>query len=359
MTDRPHVGGSCVWGAGNAIGVANANVVIPDTDAGLQGAGEVRPCGQNYVVAHSEGVGAPARLAAAHLRGEDPRQEGKIEQCLVRIVRGHGHAKASFDAACRDSLGQVSNQPVWMVSGGKLSDGVPVYRGAAQENTSETLAEMRCYRAEGSAQFQSRVGGDRVRDSDRIKGGVAFVQPGERAIADADQGWRVENAVRAARETADVGYTPQQPCLTHEACQQVRQVAPRPKTLVECITGLAAAQRIVADPGAATCCLKVSDLRGRSKARRVRGFPVEHRIPVAREGLLDGEISDAAVAHFTASAPPELRQNTTDLMNSHARSTGIGWARTKSGNLYASDASGMGVTPVFERLGSHVAEHAA
>lgn len=43
-TGLPYVGGAYVWGAGNAIKVAQASVVVIDTDAGLQGSGEFTPC---------------------------------------------------------------------------------------------------------------------------------------------------------------------------------------------------------------------------------------------------------------------------------------------------------------------------
>ena len=51
-TELPYVGGTYVWGAGNAIATAIASVVAIDTDAGLRGCGEFTPCGENYMVAH-------------------------------------------------------------------------------------------------------------------------------------------------------------------------------------------------------------------------------------------------------------------------------------------------------------------
>ena len=105
-TQLPYVDGSYVWGAGNAISVASSTVVVIDTDAGLQGCGEFTPCGENYMVAHSQGVPALARLVAHRLLGEDPRQVARIERQMDHLVQGHGYAKAPFDAACWDLLGQ-------------------------------------------------------------------------------------------------------------------------------------------------------------------------------------------------------------------------------------------------------------
>ncbi|MEO0664589.1 MAG: enolase C-terminal domain-like protein, partial [Pseudomonadota bacterium] len=311
------------------------------------------------MVAHSEGVEALARLVAPALLGEDPRQVGRIEQIMDHAIQGHGYAKAPFDAACWDILGQACHQPLWMLLGGKLTDGAPMYRVAPQKETAETLAEMQRYRAEGYRQFQIKVGGDWARDIDRIRSGVALLEPGEKAMADANQGWRVDNAVRVARATADLDYILEQPCRTYEECQQVRRVAQQPMKLDECLTGMAAAQRVVADRGAEICCLKLSNLGGLSKARRVRDYLLENRMPVVCEDTWGGEITSTLVAHFAASTPAEYLHNTTDLMNYNTRSTGLGGAWAERGRLYAPDAPGLGVTPDFESLGDPVQEFAA
>lgn len=355
-TPLPYVGGSYGWGAGNAITTAIASVVVIDTDAGLQGCGEFTPCGENYMVAHSEGVEALLRLVAPSLLGEDPRQVARIEALLDHLVQGHGYAKSPIDIACWDLLGQSCGQPLWMLMGGKLTDGAPMYRVAPQKATDETVAEMQRYREQGYRQFQIKVGSDWSGDIERIRTGVSLLEPGEKAMADANQGWRVDNAIRVARATADLDYILEQPCRTYEECQQVRRVAQQPMKLDECITGMAAAQRIVADKGAEICCLKLSNLGGLSKARRVRDFLVDNRLPVVSEDTWGGEITTAAVAHFAASTPEEYLQNTTDLMNYNTRSTGIGGAYARDGKLYAPDGPGLGVTPDFESLGPAVAE---
>ncbi|MEM1074656.1 MAG: enolase C-terminal domain-like protein [Pseudomonadota bacterium] len=358
-TDLPYVGGAYVWGANNAIRTARASVVVIDTDAGLQGCGEFTPCGENYMVAHSEGVEALARLVAPVLLGEDARQVGRIEQIMDHCVQGHGYAKAPFDAACWDILGKSCDQPVWMLLGGKLTDGAPMYRVVPQKAVDETVAEMEQYRANGYRQFQVKVGADWAADIDRIKTAIPLLKPGEKAMADANQGWRVDNAIRVARATRDLDYILEQPCRTYAECQQVRRVAEHPMKLDECVTCMAAAQQIVADRGAEICCLKLSNLGGLSKARRVRDFLVENRIPVVSEDTWGGEITTAALAHFAASTPAEYLHNTTDLMNYNTTSTGVGGAEARDGKLYASDAPGLGVTPDWDSLGAPVADYTA
>lgn len=354
-TELPYVGGSYGWGAGNAITNAIASVVVIDTDAGISGCGEFTPCGENYMIAHSAGVEALAQLVAPKLIGEDPRQVGRIEQIMDHTVQGHGYAKAPIDAACWDIFGKATEQPVWMLLGGMLTNGAPMYRVIPQKPPQEASVEMAQHRADGYRQFQIKVGADWEADIERIHSGVSLLDKGEKAMADANQGWRVDNAIRVAQATKDLDYILEQPCKTYEECQQVRPHVQQPMKLDECVTGIAAAQRIVADKGAEICCLKISNLGGLSKARRVRDYLVENRIPVVSEDTWGGEITSSVVAHFAASTPEEYLINSTDLMNYNTRSTGIGGPSTSKGKLYASDAPGLGVVPDFESLGEPIA----
>ncbi|MGR3484755.1 MAG: mandelate racemase/muconate lactonizing enzyme family protein [Paracoccaceae bacterium] len=356
QTGLPYVDGQYRWGAGNVIETATASVVVLDTDAGLVGCGEFTPCGENYMVAHSAGVPALAGLVARDLLGEDPRQVHRIERLLDARVQGHGYAKSPFDAACWDLLGQATGQPVWMVLGGLLTDGAPMYRVAPQRPPAETAAEMTRHRAAGYRQFQIKVGADWAADIERIRAGVALLKPGETAMADANQGWRVDHAVRVARATRDLDYVLEQPCKTYEECQQVRRVAQQPMKLDECVTSLVTARRIVEERGADLLCLKISNLGGLSKARRVRDLVIDAGLPVVAEDSWGGEIASAAVAHFAASTPPEMLQNTTDLMNYVTRSTGVGGPTVAGGRLYPADAPGLGVAPDWGALGAPVFE---
>ncbi|MEX0278376.1 MAG: mandelate racemase/muconate lactonizing enzyme family protein, partial [Ruegeria sp.] len=317
QTRLPYVGGAYVWGAGNAIETAIASVVVIDTDAGLQGCGEFTPCGENYMVAHSQGVSALARLVAPKLLGEDPRQVGRIEQLMDHLVQGHGYAKAPFDAACWDILGQACDQPVWMLLGGKLTDGAPMYRVAPQKPTDQTIAEMNAYRDQGYRQFQIKVGGDWATDIDRIRATVPLLNAGEKAMADANQGWRVDNAIRVARATNDLDFILEQPCRTYEECQQVRRVAQQPMKLDECLTGMHMAQRIVADRGAEICCLKISNLGGLSKARRGRGYLIEDRHSRVSENKWGGGNAPPPVAPFSGPAPPANPERESKRLNPH------------------------------------------
>ena len=354
-THLPYVGGEYRWGAGNVIATAITSVVVLDTDAGISGCGEFCPCGENYMEAHSEGTTAAAKLLAPALLGADPRQLHRIEAIMDGTVTGHGYAKAPFDAACWDILGQVSGLPVYMLMGGKLCDGGSMYRVVPQKPLDEAAHEMEDHRSAGYGQFQIKVGEDWRVDIDRIQQASKLLQSGERAFADANRGWTLNDAVRVVREVRDTGIMIEQPCFSYDECLHVRSRTDLPMKLDECVTGMRMAERIVRDHAAEVVCLKISNLGGLTKARRVRDYFVEHGLSVVAEDTWGGEITTAAVAHFAASTPADLLYNTTDLCNYNTRSTGSPGAITVKGKLFASDEPGLGVRPDFKSLGDAVA----
>ncbi len=353
--DLDYVGGAYRWGAGNVVTTEKTTVVVIESDAGLTGAGEFCPCGLAYMEAHTEGTEAAARLLAPALLGEDPRQVGRIEGIMDSIIAGHGYAKAPFDAACWDILGQATGQPVWMLLGGKLTEGAPMYRVAPQRPPEEMRRELEGYRRQGYRQFQIKVGADWAADIERIRETVPTLQAGEKAFADANQGWRLDEAIRVGRATRDLDYFMEQPCKTYEECQQVRRAVDLPMKLDECVTDMRMAHRIVQDRGAEVVCLKLSKQGGLSKARRMRDYLVDCRIPVVAEDTWGGEICTATLAHFAASTPADFLVNATDLHNYVTASTGQPPPETHDGKLFASDAPGLGVMPDYDSLGAPVA----
>ena len=222
-TDPPYVDGAYRWGAGEAITIGKSTVIVIETDAGLKGFGEFRPCGDAHMDAHEDGVEAAARLLAPLLLGEDPRQVAHIERLMDSKIKGHGYAKAPFDAACWDLFGQALGQPVWMLLGGELTDGASMYRVAPQDEPAAMARRLDVLRAKGYGQFQIKVGADWASDIERIRATVPLLKSGEKAMADANQGWRVDDALRVARATRDLDYIFEQPCVTYEECQQVRR----------------------------------------------------------------------------------------------------------------------------------------
>ena len=351
----PYVGGTYVWGRGHEISVGLTNVIIIETDAGITGCGECCPIDGIYLAAYPEGV-VPAlvRLAPA-LLGQDPRQLHAIERTMDGVLKGHPYAKSAIDAACWDILGKATDLPVCTLMGGRLTDGGSMYRVVPQKPPAEAARELEAHRAAGYRQFQIKVGSNWRTDIDQIIQAASLVQPGETAFADANTGWTVQQAVQVVRAVRDTGIMIEQPCMTYEECLHVRSRSDLPAKLDECVTGLAIAERIVRDKSAEVAGLKISNLGGLTKARRVRDYLIDNGISVVAEDTWGGEITTAAIAHFAASTPPDLLSSTTDLCNYNTVSTGTPKPRTDAGKLYASDTPGLGVEPNWDALGQPLA----
>lgn len=353
--DLTYVGGSYAWGRGNVINTANSSVVVIETDKGLTGVGEFCPCGENYMVAHSEGTQAAATLLAPRLLGQDPRQLLLIEQLMDSTIQGHGYAKAPFDAACWDLLGKSTELPVWMLMGGKLTDGAPMYRVVPQKPKEEMVEELNHHRRAGYKHFQIKVGNDVTDDIERIRVAMSVLNPSEKAYADANQGWTINEAIRVVRAVSDVDVMIEQPCHSYEECLHVRQHSTHSMKLDECVTDIRRVQQIIRDKAADVLCLKISNLGGLTKAKRIRDVIIANGLSIVAEDTWGGEITTAALSHFAASTPEHLLYNTTDLCNYNNESTGINAPETKGGKLYASDQIGLGVEPDYHSLGDPVA----
>ncbi|MGI9405643.1 MAG: mandelate racemase/muconate lactonizing enzyme family protein [Hyphomicrobiaceae bacterium] len=302
--DLPYAGGTYVWGPGRVIAVADTTVVVIETDAGITGCGESCPIDGNYLAAYAEGVRAAMPRLSKVLIGEDPRQLHRIERAMDEELKGHPYAKSAVDAACWDICGKALGVPAWMLMGGKLTDGAPMYRVAPQKPPKEMVAEIEQHRKAGYRKFQVKVGNDAVGDVERIRAVAAVLKPGEVAFADANTGWTLNEAVQVVRAVRDLDVMIEQPCLNYEECPQVRARTDLPMKLDECITDIRMAERVVNDRAAEVVCLKISNLGGLTKARRVRDYLVDHGLSVVSEDTWGGEITTAAVAHFAASTPP-------------------------------------------------------
>ncbi len=234
-----------------------------------------------------------------------------------------------------------------------------MYRVAPQDTHQETQLAMNRLREKGYRQFQIKIGADWSHDIDHIRAVVPLLQPGEKAFADANQGRRVDEALRVARATRDLDYILEQPCRTYAECMQVKQQTDLPMKLDECITDFDTIQRVVEDRGAEIICLKISKQGGLSKARRMRDYLIEHRFAVVCEDSWGGEIVTATLSHLAASTPPEFLVNATDLHNYNTCSTGSPGPVTENGCLFAPDKPGLGVEPDFDQLGNPVFDTAA
>ena len=156
-------------------------------------------------------------------------------------LRGHAYAKAAVDIACWDVLGRSLGVPVSTLLGGVRAADFPLYVAIPLGPVADMVAHVREERERGIRRFQLKLGADPREDAARVRAVLDETADDELVIADANGGWRLADAVIAARalEGLDRVYF-EQPCPTLEECLAVRERTTLPMILDEVITDVRA-----------------------------------------------------------------------------------------------------------------------
>jgi len=342
------------WSGGKSVQVFDSTVVRLTTDEGLTGHGEVCPLGPAYLAAYGPGARAGIEQLAPALIGQDPTQLTRIGAMMDATLKGHPYAKSAIDMACWDILGQATNQPVCVLLGGRHGEDFPLYRAISQQDPEAMADNVAAYREEGYRKFQLKVGGDPDTDVRRIREVAGRLTEGDVLIADANTGWRMDEAARVVRAVSDVDVYIEQPCATYDECLSIRRRTDHPFVLDEIIDGLAPLLRAHGDHAMDAVNIKISKFGGLTRARLARDLCVSLGIAVTIEDSWGGDITTAAIAHLAHSTPPEWLLTTTDFNSYGTRHVADGAPQRRDGRMSASVEPGLGVTPLAEALGEPV-----
>ncbi len=305
--DLRYVHGEYTMSGGRTVSALASTAVRVIADDGIEGWGEVCPLGATYLPAHAEGARAAIREVAPALIGADPRNLAGIYHRMDAALAGHAYAKSPVDTACWDILGRATGQSLATLLGGRRQNRYPLYK-AVPLDTPDAMAEfVRARRAEGIRRFQLKIGGDPYEDAERVRRVVEVTGDGDIINADANGGWRVQDAIAAARllEPLPRVYL-EQPCPTLEECVAVRNATTLPMIYDEIITDVPSLIAAVKQGGAGGINLKLSRVGGPSKARAIRDVCEALGISMTVEDTWGGDIVTAAVSHFAATVRPEL-----------------------------------------------------
>ena len=301
-----YVHGSYVMSGGRIIGSLPSTLVRVGTDTGLQGWGEVCPLGNTYLAAHAGGARAALGLLAPAILGLDPSNLAAVNDAMDSVLMGHEYAKSPLDVACWDLTGRALGVSVTTLLGGLRQARFPLYMAVPLGPAGAMTEFVSARRAEGIHRFQLKVGGDPAEDGVRARQVVAATGPEDLIIADANGGWRLNDAIRAARMMEDLPrlYL-EQPCPTMEECLEVRRRTSLPMVYDEVVHDVPTLLRAVREGGAGAFNLKVSKVGGLTRARLMRDLAQELGIQVTIEDTWGGDIVSATSAHLAASTRRE------------------------------------------------------
>lgn len=342
------------WSNGNFIEVFDSTVVAVETDAGITGYAECCPLGSAYLPAYAHGVRAGLEEIGPKVIGLDPTDLNVLNRHMDAVLRGHPYVKAPIDIACWDILGKVAGLPVYKLLGGAAQEKVALYRAISQEAPEVMAKKIAGYKAEGYTKFQLKVGGDADQDIDRIRATREILDASDILVADANTGWTRAEAARICAEVADLDVYIEQPCPTYEECLSVRARTARPFVLDEVIDGVGTLMKALADDAMDIINLKISKVGGLTKARLMRDICVASGTPMTIEDTWGGDIVTATIAHLARSTPEEFTFSATDFNSYGTVDIASGAPRRENGFMTASDAPGLGITPLFDVLGDPV-----
>lgn len=294
--------GTYVMSAGREITSLPSTLVRVMADNGLEGWGEVCPLGTTYLPAHAQGARAALSLLAKAVIGVDPTNLAAVNDAMDAALAGYAYAKSPLDVACWDLTGRSLGVSVSMLLGGLRQERFPLYMAVPLGTPEEMTAYVLARREEGIHRFQLKVGGNPTVDGIRARQIIEATGSDDLVIADANCGWRLNDAIIAARAMEGLPrlYL-EQPCPTMEECIQVRERTTLPMVYDEIVSDLPTLLRAVREGGAGAINLKTSRIGGLTKAKLLRDVCDELGLQVTIEDSWGGDVVSATSAHLAAS----------------------------------------------------------
>jgi len=323
------------------------------TDEGIDGWGESCALGGNYLPMFPGGTKAALAELAPGLIGLDPRHVGPIQDDMNRRLRGFPDAKSAIDLACWDILGKAAGLPVSVLLGGVRQEEFPLYEAVPLAPPAQMADFITARRAAGITAFQVKVGNDPLEDARRA---AAAVEAGGDSllICDANGGWRVQDALLAARAMEDLPILLEQPCLTTADCAQVRRSTRLPMVVDESVVTPADLHDATSVAGAGSVNLKLGRLGGLTPMRLMRDLAVGLGLTVSIEDTWGGDVVTAAVAHVAASTAAADLLSTSffnDWTNEHVAEPR---PVSRAGRGSAPTSPGLGIAVAPEALGQPI-----
>lgn len=346
-----YTGGAFSLSLARSAGVEASTLVRVTTDAGVEGWGEACPLAGAYLPAFAGGVRAALAELAPALLGADPRNLGEVHARMDARLLGQEAAKSALDVACWDILGRASGQSLTTLLGGRVHEQLPLYIAIPLETPERTAALVRERWEQGFRRFQLKVGSDPARDAHAVRAALEVVGEDGLVIADANGGWRLADALRAARLLESLPIHLEQPCRAFADCVHVRRATTLPMVYDESVTDADSLVAAVREGGAGAVNLKLGKVGGLTRAKLLRDLAATLGARVTIEDTWGGDVATAAVSHLAASTPPGALF-TVSFLNDAVREHVAGHVpRSHDGLGTAPDGPGLGIDVDAAALG--------
>lgn len=282
-------------------------MVIVHTDRDLVGIGEVTGSPD---WSGETNLGAQAlidRHLAPRLMGEDPR---RVRHCMDRLARTFANpfAKAGLEMALFDILGKSLGAPVYQLLGGAVRDErLPLRFAVMPVGPQESAEVSRRMVAEGYRTIKLKVGHDPLEyDIERLRQVRQAVGPDIRITVDANGGWSVSDAIRAAPQLEEYGVLfVEQPVhrLDLEGLAEVRRAIRLPIMADESVFTVQDAMRCIQLRAADIISIYPGKNGGLLNTMTIAALAEASGVHCAIGSNLEWDVGCAAMAHACAAIP--------------------------------------------------------
>ena len=237
--------------------------------------------------------------------GSDPMDMAAIHS-KMSYLPGNATAKCCADMALHDLVGRATGQPVYRVLGGACRESIPMTRPLGILPVEEAAKQAAHWVSLGYEALKMKVGENVDADTARVRAVREAVGSGVSIRIDANQGYRVPEAIRLARGLEGVGIEYfEQPVAAWDldGLAEVRRATGIPVAADESLQSLRAAMEMAHRRAVDVFVIKLIKLGGLFQARKVAAIAEAAGINLVVVSPFETHLGAASGVHFAFSSP--------------------------------------------------------
>lgn len=277
-------------------------IVTIYTDEGVIGYGESDP----WPLFTGDSAEISMTIIEKHLGpmliGADPTNINEIHRLMDAIIRNQYMTKAAIDMACYDILGKTLGAPVHQLLGGKRRNEMKCMWSAGGNTPEEAVEQIVECKKQGYNGCMIKVGtADWKNDVAKTIAVRRAVGDEFALIADANQGWDINTAIKYCEAVSDCNLLFfEQPLQSWDVdgMAEVRRKINIPLSADEGAATIQDARKLVASKAVDIFSVKVSKNGGIQPAKEICKFAAANGIKVFFNSMIEEGITEAASLHI-------------------------------------------------------------
>ncbi len=323
------------------------NVLVKIVTAeGLIGFGECSP----YMPINGESQDTcfmVGQYFAKALKGKDPLDIESCIQLMDKIIYGNTSIKSAFDIAFYDIASQEAGMPLYKFVGGENNKTIITDYTVSIDEPGKMAIDALKIKNEGYPAIKVKLGKDGKKDVERIRAIRAAVGNEIPVRIDANQGWKVKEAIETLNALAefDIQHC-EEPIARWKYMKlpKVKKNSPIPIMADECCGDEHDAERLIELNACDYFNIKLGKSGGIFKALKMVKMAEEAGIHLQIGAMLESRLAMTAFAHFSLCSPMiEHYDFDTALMFVEDPVTG-GIVYEKNGVVKVPETNGLGAT---------------